>query len=279
MIEVLSPGFYTTIQDKGRTGFRSLGIPQSGAMDIQAFELANALLPNKKNQTVFECTFIGPKLLLKSAVKFIIVGAEIDAHLDDSPVFMNQVYHANKGAILELGKVIKGVRSYIRFAAIVSIDNPFDSVSFFFPITKNSVIQRKDRFEIEPFLTSGKPNAHLRVNTSYLDEKYLEVKEGPDWNVLPKQKQKLILKETHKIISQNRMGYRLDSSVEFEATNLASQIVIPGIVQLSPGGTILVATADCQVTGGYLQILMLNKESLSCLVQKREGEEVQFKLK
>ncbi len=44
MIEVIDPGFYTSIQDRGRMGYRHLGIPISGAMDRKAFDLANLLL-------------------------------------------------------------------------------------------------------------------------------------------------------------------------------------------------------------------------------------------
>ena len=48
------------------------------------------------------------------------------------------------------------------------------------------------------------------------------------------------------------------------------------MIQLTPGGELLIATADCQVTGGYLQILQLTPHSLACLVQKREGENPTF---
>ncbi len=33
MVKVLKPGMFSTIQDKGREGFQSYGIPQSGSMD------------------------------------------------------------------------------------------------------------------------------------------------------------------------------------------------------------------------------------------------------
>ena len=74
------------------------------------------------------------------------------------------------------------------------------------------------------------------------------------------------------------MGYRLTSKLKNNFYNLMSKVVIPGIVQFTPGGEIIIATADCQVTGGYLQILILNDDSLSKLVQKSEGSEVKFRL-
>ena len=77
--------------------------------------------------------------------------------------------------------------------------------------------------------------------------------------------------------AQNRMGYRLSSKVKVNAPALMSQLVIPGMVQLTPGGKLLVATADCQVTGGYLQVLQLETTSLNSLVQKREGDVLTFR--
>jgi len=74
------------------------------------------------------------------------------------------------------------------------------------------------------------------------------------------------------------MGYRLTSKLKNDFYNLRSKIVIPGIVQFTPGGEMIIATADCQVTGGYLQILLLTDDSLSKLVQKSEGSEVKFML-
>ena len=42
MIEVVAPGLYSTIQDRGRSGFYALGIPPSGAMDRFAHDAGNA---------------------------------------------------------------------------------------------------------------------------------------------------------------------------------------------------------------------------------------------
>ncbi len=37
MIKLIDPGFYSSFQDKGRFGFRHLGVPLSGPMDPKAF--------------------------------------------------------------------------------------------------------------------------------------------------------------------------------------------------------------------------------------------------
>ncbi len=72
MIEVISSGYFTTIQDSGRKGYRYLGVPISGPMDLNSFYLANLLLPGLSTDSVFECTLIGPKLKLRCNSRFVI---------------------------------------------------------------------------------------------------------------------------------------------------------------------------------------------------------------
>ena len=43
-IKIISSGLQTTIQDLGRTGWRHMGIPESGGADKFSLKLANFLL-------------------------------------------------------------------------------------------------------------------------------------------------------------------------------------------------------------------------------------------
>ena len=81
MIEVISSGYFTTIQDSGRKTHRHLGVPMSGPMDLNSFYLANLLLPGLDSDSVFECTLIGPKLKLRCNSRFVITGAKFDSYL------------------------------------------------------------------------------------------------------------------------------------------------------------------------------------------------------
>ena len=278
MIIVESPGYCTTLQDKGRFGFRHLGVPLAGPMDRQAFELANSLLPHEMDSCVFECTLIGPRFRLEKKVRFVVTGAPISVLLNGVELTMNKVYTAPDNSILELRKVLKGMRSYLRFEAELISPVVLESKSFYTPITPQKCIAKGDIF---PYLSTSvgieKSNAQLRVNDGYLLATKLTVSPGLDWGLLTNEQQDLLLSETHMVEAQNRMGYRLSSKVKVNAPALLSQLVIPGMVQLTPGGKLLVATADCQVTGGYLQVLQLEITSLNSLVQKREGDVLTFR--
>lgn len=277
MIIVESPGFYTSLQDKGRKGFRSLGVPVSGPMDVQAFDLANALLPNEADFCVFECTLIGPCLRLEREVRFVVTGAQITVLLNGVKVAMNKVHTAPENSILKMSKVYRGIRSYLRFEAEIISPVVLGSKSFFSPISSQKSICKGD---IIPYHSAAaqreNSNAQLRVNASYMEATCMTVFPGPDWSLLTNEQQQHLLEEPHRVEAQNRMGYRLSSNVNVNAPALLSQLVVPGMVQLTPGGKLLIATADCQVTGGYLQVLQLESTSLNCLVQKREGEVLTF---
>src|SRR5439155_912092 len=59
---VVEPGLLTTVQDLGRPGFASIGVPPSGALDRDALRLANLLLGNPENAAGLEVAWQGPLL-------------------------------------------------------------------------------------------------------------------------------------------------------------------------------------------------------------------------
>ena len=60
VIKVDYPGLMTTVQDLGRYGFQSLGVPASGALDLFQSRLANILVGNFETDAVLEITILGP---------------------------------------------------------------------------------------------------------------------------------------------------------------------------------------------------------------------------
>ena len=79
MIKVLDAGFFTTIQDSGRFGFRNKGVPVAGTMDDVSAERANNLLENKPSDTLLEITMKGPKLAFEKPSYICLSGAILSA--------------------------------------------------------------------------------------------------------------------------------------------------------------------------------------------------------
>ncbi len=77
MIKVLSPGFYTTIQDLGRMGSQEYGVPYSGVMDKYAVSMANALIGNEAQAAVIEMTMVGATFQFQNDTLICLSGADM----------------------------------------------------------------------------------------------------------------------------------------------------------------------------------------------------------
>jgi len=78
--------------------------------------------------------------------------------------------------------------------------------------------------------------------------------------------------------SSDRMGYRLEgNALELSApTELLSEGVTFGTVQLPPGGAPIVLMADRQTTGGYPRIAEVASVDLPLIAQLKPGDRLRF---
>ena len=85
-IDVVKPGFATTVQDLGRPGYYHLGIPLSGAMDRYALRAANLLVGNDEGDAGLEAVFMGPELRFTADATVAVTGAELPPKVDGASV-------------------------------------------------------------------------------------------------------------------------------------------------------------------------------------------------
>ena len=128
-LSILRPGMFTTVQDLGRWGFQSRGVPVSGAMDWYSHRLANRLLGNDPRMATLEVTLMGPHLRFEEYVALAVTGAEFRLTLDDLPVEMGRVIEAAPGAILKFGARVSGARAYVAVAGGVDVPEVLGSRS------------------------------------------------------------------------------------------------------------------------------------------------------
>ena len=278
MIEVIDAGFYSSIQDQGRMGYRHLGVPVSGAMDQKAFDLAHQLLGETLDFSCIECTLIGPILRFHEPCSLVLTGAHMQAWVNENPIQNNTTIAILSGDVLKLRRAIKGLRTYIKINQAIISPVLLGSTSFYKPLTQDAVLKKGNHiFWIKSDKAFDKSNARIRWDDSYLLSKDLEVEKGPEFNVLSKTVQQQIYQNDFLINSQNRMGYRISSPFSMDSMSMLSGAVRPGTVQITPSGTLLIAGVDGQVSGGYPRIFQLTEEALTVLVQKKEGDYVSFK--
>jgi len=75
------------------------------------------------------------------------------------------------------------------------------------------------------------------------------------------------------------MAYQLNERIENNLKPIITSLVLPGTVQLTPSGQLIVLMRDCQTTGGYPRVLQLCEKSISILSQKFTGNTIHFEQK
>ena len=149
MIQVISSGLHTSIQDLGRFGYRNQGVPNSGVMDLISANFANSLLDNELDNAVLEITIIGPKLLFTIDATIAITGADISPKINNTRILNYKVVKVKKGDVLSFGKLLKGTRSYLAIKGGIQSEFKLKSRSQFNNITKNYKLNKNDENEIE----------------------------------------------------------------------------------------------------------------------------------
>jgi biotin-dependent carboxylase-like uncharacterized protein len=280
MIEVVSGGLYTSMQDLGRYGYRRYGVPLSGAMDSYSARLANQLIGNFEGEAVMEITHIGPVLRFKNSTEIAITGAGFVPTLNDVEVSLNTRTYVPKDGILKFGLPGYGLRAYLSVLGGFNSEKKLGSYSQYFGITKKETIEKGDSFVLKPH--KGKPHtatASFKVSKNHFSSNSIDVFAGPEFRLASKSIQKKILETELTIGSEsNRMAYILKGWNGVSAQEIITAPVQPGTVQLTPSGQCLVLMRDAQTTGGYARVLQLTESSINSISQKRAGTVLHFKL-
>lgn len=278
-IEVLHPGLFTSIQDQGRFGFKKYGVPQSGPMDTSAAALANLLLQQENDAAVMEITLQGPKLRFSEATNIVITGALLSPLLDEAEIRNNRLYNVKAGQVLSFGKRISGCRAYLGIKNGFRTEEVLKSLSWSPGVTKFSRLEKGMKL---PFLSSmtGHPSGHSSVGKlDHLTSEIVEAYPGPEYDLLSASEKNILQKSLFSVgRNSNRMGIQFEEALKNNLEAIITSPVIPGTVQLTPSGKIIVLMRDCQTTGGYPRIIQLSERGMNILAQKVPGEKVQVKI-
>lgn len=280
MIKVLQTGLYSTIQDLGRLGSQEYGVPYSGVMDRQAAVYANSLLGNDVNNAVLEMSITGATLKFECDTLICISGANMNLMLNDVTIRNNKVFKVSKSHVLSFGKLESGYRSYLAVLGGFKTEKILNSRSMYPNITKESRIKKGDVLPINSLTSNyNMPYSNLRIDATYINESTLNVFKGPEFEKLSNHQQEQLLNSNFTISkNNNRMAYQLVEPLENNLNGIITSAVLPGTVQLTPAGNLIILMRDCQITGGYPRVLQLAESSMNSLAQKVVGRSIKFKL-
>ena len=275
MIKVIQPGLFTTIQDGGRHGYRNIGIPTSGFMDEESAWAANKIVNNKKNESLFEITLTGPTLAFKGNYVISITGGDFNPLINKLPVKMYQPINVKLGDTLKLNNTINGARCYIAVSGGLKVKSIFGSKAFFSNITDSYFLKKNDEIKV----SKKSKNKILKWDRfNFKLSRSIEVFKGPEFDLLSINSKNKLFKNEFTISTNNRMAYNLVEKLQVGTKSIISSPVLPGSVQLTPSGKMIILHRDCQTTGGYPRILQLNISSLNYLSQLKSTDKIKLRL-
>ncbi|MEA2229138.1 MAG: hypothetical protein QOF04_2768 [Solirubrobacteraceae bacterium] len=130
-VEVLHAGLSTTVQDRGRHGLYSLGMPPSGAMDDFSSRVANLLVGNDEAAAVLELTYMGPRLGFFDDAVVAVTGADMAPMVDGSARPAWEAFAIGAGETLGFDHLRDGARCYVAVAGGFDVPEVLGSRSTF----------------------------------------------------------------------------------------------------------------------------------------------------
>jgi antagonist of KipI len=277
-LEVIEVSGLATIQDSGRKGWRRFGVPTSGPMDLFAFRAANALAGNPSNFAVIEIGLgeITLRALQDCVIAVAGTGYKLVIYLWEFPLWSS--FFVRGGWTIRFNKSDDGMWAYLAIAGGVQTQPVLGSRSTYlrgaFGGLEGRPLQAGDRIPI------GKPLhalGHLAARTlpiearpPYSDHPIIDIIMGPQTKYFSDQSIETFLSGEYSIsLTSDRMGYRLEGPVltHRNKTELISEGITFGAIQVPVSGQPIVMMADCPTTGGYPKIATVVSADLPLLAQ------------
>lgn len=278
MIELLSSGFYTSIQDLGRFHYTNFGVPISGAMDKNLSELANLLVGNPDTEAVIEMTLMGPKLKFKCSCIIAVTASKANVLINGKSIDINHQVSVNPDDVLEVKNI--QTRAYLAVSGGLNTELKLGSRSQYKMITSFTKLNKEQIIELkDPNAAFNRKNAAIKFDMSLYNQDTMNVYPLPEYYKLSNHQKKLLQQNTFTISNEsNRMAYQLNEKLENELEGITTKPVMPGTVQLTPEGKLIILMRDAQVTGGYPRIFQVSDVSFNVLSQKSAQQHINFKI-
>lgn len=297
-MQILKTGI-SSIQDQGRFGFRELGINTGGVMDHSSASLANMLVANERTAALVEISSGEWSALTNQNLLVALGGKGYTALVNNRPIRFWQPYWLQPGDTLQLLPDQGGGTAYLAIHGGIRVSPVLNSRSTHstgkFGGLKGRLLRAGDLLPVAVLLNAlaekivrqlSRTGSHhaLGLATSavpHFERRQLKIIAGPEWQDFEEAQQALLLNSEFKVSPRsNRMGYRLQGPALQHAPqeDFISTAVVPGTIQVTPDGQLLVLMADAQTTGGYPRIAQVALTDLPLLAQHVPGTMLSFRL-
>jgi antagonist of KipI len=277
-LEVIDVNGLATIQDLGRESWKKFGVPASGPMDTFAFHAANALAGNTPDAAAIEIGLgdITFRALHDCVIAVSGTGYSLSIYIWDFPLWSS--YYVRAGWTIRLNKLDSGMWAYIAVSGGVQTQRILDSRSTYLRGHFGGLDGRQ--LQVGDVLNSGRPSRPLTelaartlledARPLYSDSPTVDVILGPQEKYFTKESLENFLSSEYAVSTKSdRMGYRLEGAAltHRSKTELISEGMTRGSIQIPSNGQPIVMMADSPTTGGYPKIGTAISADLPLLAQ------------
>ena len=288
---VTRAGFLTSVQDLGRTGFRQFGVSTSGALDSFALRVANLLVGNDEGAAGLEITLGGLQLRFEDERIVAWCGGEFDVQIGSRALPAGHVAHLQAGDELKFGRAQIGCRCWLAISGGIDVPVVLGSRATDLRANFGGLEGRRlrdgDQLSLGEFRQSETaaaagisswtaPHDWASPASRHPSLRFIR---GVDWNRFNDVTiQRFTQHEFTVSPDSDRMGVRFDGSElkREDETDLISEAVAPGTIQVPPSGKPILLLGDCQTIGGYPKIAHVITVDLGIAAQLRAGDGVRF---
>ena len=297
-LEVIEPGFLTTVQDAGRPDWTHVGVPTGGACDRWSLTVANLLAGNPPGAAALEMTLVGGAFRATTSLRIGLAGADLGGHVRETGRLLGpgQAHLVAAGSTIAFPGVADanvGARAYLAMPGGIDVPVVLGSRSTALAAGFGGLGGRAARSGDVIVATGAADRASGPHNsTQALDRSDpcpesvwpaddadhdtgapIRIIGGP-W----KGRGDLVGSTWRVAAGSDRVGLRLEGpTIHFDdRADLPSFGVIPGSIQVPPDGAPIVLIADAQTTGGYPVMAVAIAADMRRLGQLRPGAEVRF---
>jgi biotin-dependent carboxylase-like uncharacterized protein len=282
-IRIHEPGLLSTVQDLGRFGYQDRGVPVSGAMDHQAFRIANILAGNRDSAAGVEITWGGFCAEFLVPAQIAITGADPKPSLNGRPFSCWTGISVRKGDILEMNVPKAGCRTYLALLGGVDVPEVMGSRSTY--IRGGFGGYRGRSLQVGDILSAGQgkyspiTECPRVLIPGYCDHPVLRVTMGPQAETLTPESLCLFLSSSYVVTDRcDRMGCSLKGPVlaHRQKADIVSDGTVFGAVQVPGNGFPIILLADRQTIGGYAKPVTVISVDRPLLAQMVPGSSVRF---
>ena len=281
---IIRAGINSTFQDLGRKNLYHIGIPFSGAMDNRNYLLVNKLTGNNYDHPVIEFAYQGPHLKYHGDKINVAITGDVNFKIKKGKNFIDgecyQSFILENNDEIDIISTNKSVYGYLAISGKFDLKFQWSSCSINTKAKigsnngeKLSVDQKIDVKEI------NKNFANKRLDYVNTKIENIRVIKGTNFDYFSKESKKFFFENEFKVSKlSDRMGMRLEGKKieNFFETNIRSEGLVKGVIQVPPDGNPIIMLSDHGTIGGYPKIGVVISADYDKLVQLTPGSSIKF---